>query len=42
MLRRRVVVCLRQLDSLPGLAKIDDVILEKGVLRALNEDTEGL
>lgn len=42
MLRRRVVVCLRQLDSLPGLAKIDDVILKKGVLRALNEDTEGL
>lgn len=42
MLRRRVVVCLRQLDSLPGLAKIDDVILEKGVLRALNEDTEEL
>lgn len=42
MLRRRVVICLKQLDSLPGLAKIDDVILEKGVLRALNEDTEGL
>ena len=40
MLRRRVVVCLKQLDSLPGLTSIDDVILEKGVLRALNENTE--
>lgn len=40
MLRRRVIMCLKQLDSLPGLTSIDDVILEKGVLRALNEDTE--
>lgn len=39
MLRRRVAVCLKQLDSLPGLTSLDDVILEKGVLRALNEDT---
>ena len=39
MLKRRVVICLKQLDSLPGLTHIDDVILEKGVLRALNEDT---
>lgn len=38
MLRRRVVVCLKQLDSLPGLTSVDDTILEKGVLRALNED----
>lgn len=41
MLRRKVVVCLKQLDSLPGLTRIDDTILEKGVLRAINEDTEG-
>ena len=40
MLRRRVVICLKQLDSLPGLTRIDDSILKKGVLRALNEDTE--
>jgi len=38
MLRRRIFICLKQLDSLPGLTRIDDVILEKGVLRALNED----
>lgn len=38
MLRRRVVICLKQLDSLPGLTSVDDTILEKGVLRALNED----
>ena len=38
MLRRRVVICLKQLDSLPGLTSVDDVILEKGVLKALNED----
>lgn len=38
MLRRRVVICLRQLDSLQGLTSVDDTILEKGVLRALNED----
>lgn len=40
MLRRRVVICLKQLDSLPGLTRVDDTILKKGVLRALNEDTE--
>ena len=40
MLRRRIVICLKQLDSLPGLTSVDDTILEKGVLRALNEDTE--
>ena len=40
MLRRRVVICLKQLDSLPGLTSVDDVILEKGVLKALNEDVE--
>ena len=38
MLRRRVSVCLHQLDSLPGLTLIDNTILEKGILRALNED----
>jgi len=38
LLRRRVVICLKQLDSLPGLTLVDDTILEKGVLRALNED----
>lgn len=38
MLRRRVVICLKQLDSLPGLTSVDNTILEKGVLRALNED----
>jgi len=38
MLRRRIVICLKQLDSLPGLTMVDDAILEKGVLRALNED----
>lgn len=37
-LRRRIVICLKQLDSLPGLTRVDDTILEKGVLRALNED----
>ena len=42
MLRRRVVICLRQLDSLPGLTRVDDTILEKGVLRALNEEGEGV
>ena len=40
MLRRRVVICLKQLDSLPGLTSIDDTILEKGVLRAINEDAD--
>ena len=40
MLKRRVVICLHQLDSLPGLTHIDDTILEKGILRALNEDTD--
>ena len=40
MLRRRIVICLKQLDSLPGLTSVDDTILEKGVLRALNEDAE--
>lgn len=40
MLRRRVVICLKQLDSLPGLTSVDDTILEKGILRALNEDAE--
>lgn len=35
MLRRRVLVCLKQLDSLPGLSHVDDVILEKGVIKAL-------
>lgn len=38
MLRRRIVICLHQLDSLPGLTSVDDTILEKGVLRAINED----
>lgn len=41
MLRRRIVICLHQLDSLPGLTRVDDTILEKGVLRALREDGEG-
>lgn len=41
MLRRRIVICLKQLDSLPGLTSVDDTILEKGILRALDEDTEG-
>ena len=40
MLRRRIIICLHQLDSLPGLTSVDDTILEKGVLRALNEDAE--
>lgn len=40
MLRHRVVICLKQLDSLPGLTHIDDTILEKGVLRALDEDSD--
>ena len=40
MLRRRVVICLKQLDSLPGLTHIDNTVLEKGVLRALNEDAD--
>jgi len=40
MLRRRIVICLKQLDSLPGLTSVDDTVLEKGVLRALNEDAE--
>lgn len=35
MLRRRVLVCLKQLDSLPGLSHVDDEILEKGVIKAL-------
>jgi len=38
LLRRRVVICLKQMDSLPGLKSVDDTLLEKGVLRALNED----
>lgn len=38
MLKRRIVICLHQLDSLPGLTSVDNTILEKGVLRALNED----
>lgn len=38
MIRRRMVICLKQLDSLPGLTSVDDSILEKGVLRAINED----
>lgn len=38
MLKRRIVICLHQLDSLPGLTSVDDTILEKGVLLALNED----
>lgn len=38
MLRRRVVICLKQLDSLPGLTSVDDTVLEKGILRAINED----
>lgn len=38
MLKRRIVICLHQLDSLPGLTSVDDTILEKGVLRAINED----
>ena len=41
MLRRRIIICLHQLDSLPGLNSVDETILEKGVLRALNEDAEG-
>jgi len=40
MLRRRVLICLKQLDSLPGLTSVDDTILEKGVLRALNEELQ--
>lgn len=40
MLRRRVVICLKQLDSLPGLTLVDDTILEKGILKALNEDAK--
>jgi hypothetical protein len=35
-----VVICLKQLDSLPGLTSIDDNVLEKGVLKALNEDAK--
>jgi len=38
MLKRRVLVCLGQLDSLPGLTSVDNSILEKGVLMAINED----
>ena len=41
LLKRRVVICLRQLDSLPGLTSVDNTILEKGVLRAINEDADG-
>ena len=40
MLKRRVVICLTQLNSLPGLSMVDDTILEKGVLKALNEDAK--
>ena len=38
MLRRHVAITLHQLDSLPGLKSVDDEVLEKGVLRALNEN----
>ena len=41
MLKRRVVICLTQLNSLPGLTMVDDTVLEKGVLKALNEDAKG-
>jgi hypothetical protein len=40
LLRSRVVICLKQLDSLPGLTSVDNTILEKGVLRAINEDSD--
>ena len=40
LIRRRIVVCLKQLDSLPGLTSVDDAILDKGVLRAINEDVD--
>ena len=40
LIKRRVLICLKQLDSLQGLSSIDDTILEKGVVRALNEDVE--
>ena len=39
LIRRRIVICLKQLDSLPGLSRVDDVVLEKGVMRASHEDT---
>ena len=38
LLRRRILVCMRQLDSLPGLSRVDDHLLEKGILRALDEN----
>lgn len=41
LIRRRIAICLRQLDSLPGLTSVDNTILEKGILRALNEDAGG-
>lgn len=41
LLKRRIVICLKQLDSLPGLSRVDDVVLEKGVMRAIHEDAEG-
>lgn len=41
LVRGRILICMKQLDSLQGLSSVDDEILEKGVLRALNEDTEG-
>ncbi len=40
MLKRRVVICLKQLDSLSGLTHVDDTVLEKGILRAINEDED--
>ena len=41
LLKRRIVICLKQLDSLPGLSSVDDAVLEKGVMRAIQEDAEG-
>lgn len=38
MIRRNLLVCLKQLDSLPGLNRVDDTVLKKGVLRAIGED----
>ena len=36
LLKRRIVICLKQLDSLPGLSTVDDTILDQGILKALN------
>ena len=36
MIKGRVVICLKQLDSLVGLSHIDNVLLEKGIVNALN------